>query len=270
MHHRIKQLFNPLRPAALTARYCWLRFKPGTSYADDFEDIAATMLLGGVERFVDVGANNGYSCSNTALAAMRGARGLCFEPSPIDFKRLRGFYRWAKRIECIPEGLSDTAGMVQLRCDGLLSAVTATEDVGLTNLLTGFYRHNASVISIHVDRLSAWLARRPDFAASDLLSIDVEGHELSVLRGIDWIRHPKPARCLIVETHANGKTRQWRHRDFDEIAALLARQGYRKMAASRNNTIWLHEEDLLDLRVREAKTRLPHYLWFYDEHSNRS
>ncbi len=267
MNGRIKTFFLPLRPVALAARYCRHRLRPNHSYADDFEDVATAMLLGGVERFVDVGANDGFSCSNTTLAALRGARGLCFEPNPADFSRLSGFYRLARRVECIPEGLSDSAKMVELRCDGLLSAITATEDAALTNLLAEYYRPTAAVINIQVNRLTEWLDWRPEFKTCDLLSIDVEGHELSVLRGIDWIRHPKPARCLIVETHAYGKTRQWRHRDFDEIAGLLARQGYRKLAASRNNTVWLHGEDLLDSRIDEAKNRFPQYLWFQDEYS---
>lgn len=262
MQSRLKEILRPFRPAVLASRYCWHRLGSRETYADDFEDVAAAVLLGGVKRFVDVGANDGVTCSNTVLAALHGARGLCFEPNPADFARLIGFYRWAKRIECIPAGLSDAAGTVELRCDGLLSAVTATEDAGLAKHLAEFRGQGALVISVPVDRLSDWLARRPEFRACDVLSIDVEGHELNVLRGIDWVRHPKPARCLIVETHSSGGTRQWRHRDFDEIADLLARNGYRKLAASRNNTFWLHGDDLLDSRIGAAKNRLPHYEWF--------
>jgi FkbM family methyltransferase len=262
MQSWLKKLLLPLRPVVLALRYGRQRWQPRASYADDFEDVAAALLLGGVKQFVDVGANDGLSCSNTALAALAGARGLCFEPNPAEFQRLRGFYRLASRVECIPEGLSDRAGTVELRCDGLLSAVTGTEDAGLTNLLAEHRSREDVVVSVRVDRLSAWLDRRPGFAASDLLSLDVEGHELSVLQGIDWTRHPKPARCFIVETHAGSETRQWRHRDFDQIASVLAGHGYRKLAASRNNTFWIHRDDLVDSRLAAAESRLPHYEWF--------
>jgi FkbM family methyltransferase len=220
------------------------------------------MLLGGIARFIDVGANDGISCSNTALAALRGARGLCFEPNPAAYSRLAGFYCCATRVDCIAQGLSDGGGEVELRCDGLLSAITATEDLALTALLADFNHDDAPLIRIPVERLGTWLDRRPEFQGCDLLSIDVEGHELNVLRGIDWDRHPKPARCLVIETHAHGVDRHWRHRDFDAIEDLLARHGYHKLAASRNNTFWLHREDRLDSAIGATKTRFHHYTWF--------
>jgi len=270
MKHPVKSVSQILRPVMLLGRYGWQRWMPKKTYADDLEDVAAEILLGGVSRFIDVGANDGTSCSNTALAAMHGARGLCFEPNPADYERLRGFYRWNRRIECIPVGLSERSGELQLRSDGLLSALTVTEDAGLTQLLAEHRRTDAPVVSIRVERLMDWLDRRPEFQTSDLLSLDVEGHELNVLRGTDWNRHSKPARCFVIETHGLGKERQWRHRDFDEIAALLDRQGYEKLAASRNNTIWLHREDRHESRLVAAKNRCPQYTWFSDEHPGQS
>ncbi len=32
-------------------------------------------------------------------------------------------------------------------------------------------------------------------------------------------------------------------RDFDMAARMLAGQGYQKLAASGNNTFWLHQQD---------------------------
>lgn len=256
------KLRQALRPAVFAGRYLRHRLRPRTSYADDHEDLAAWLLLDGIRSFIDVGANDGISCSNTALAALRGARGLCFEPNPAAYLRLANFYRLTPRIDCIAQGLSDTAGSVDLRCDGLLSAMTATEDVALTALLADFNQPDAPVIRVPVDRLGVWFDRRQEFQRCDLLSIDVEGHELNVLRGIDWDRLPRPARCVIIETHACGGGRQWRHRDFDAIDALLAQNGYCKLAASRNNTFWLHHEDRADASVAATKLQFSHYTWY--------
>lgn len=262
MNRLTQVLWRGLRPAVFGARYLRHRLKPKASYADDLEDVVAWQLLDGIERFIDVGANDGISCSNTALAAMRGASGLCFEPNPGAYSRLAALYRFVPRLECIARGLSDAGGTAELRCDGLLSAITATEDVALTALLTDFTQSDAPVISVPVDRLDVWMERRSKFQLCDLLSIDVEGHELSVLRGVEWMRRPKPARCIIIETHAHGGERQWRHRDFDAIEALLAQYGYGRIAASRNNTFWLHREDCVGSRIAAAKSRAPHYIWF--------
>jgi len=244
------------------ARFCRHRFWPRASYADDREDEVMWYLLSGVRRFIDVGANDGLTCSNTALAAFRGAYGLCFEPNPSVYKSLAGFYRLNSRIECIPEGLSDTNSSLELRCDGLLSSITMTEDTKLTNLLRQCGSSTAPRIQVNVSRLGDWLERRPDFVGCDLLSIDVEGHELSVLRGLDWIRVPSPARALIIETHAEGESGSWRHRDFDAIATLLDGHGYAKVAGSRNNTIWLHGGDPGFVRLESAKKQFSEINWY--------
>jgi len=262
MKARVTGWRDVLRPAYYWARHLRHRLVPRATYAADSEDVAAGLLLGGIARFIDVGANDGISLSNTALLAVRGARGLCFEPNPADFRRLREFYRWSRRIECVEEGLSDVSGSKELRSDGLLSAVTETEDPGLTKLLVRFTRTDAPLTTIRVATLSTWLDRRPDFQACDLLSIDVEGHELKVLGGIDWRRHPKPARCLIIETHSHGDQSSWLHRDYGAIDGLLVQQGYVKVAANQNNTFWLHREDRDERRLAEARRRFPGFTWF--------
>jgi FkbM family methyltransferase len=246
-----------------TCRYARHRVSPCETYSDDGEDVVIAELTGGVRSFLDIGANDGISVSNTALAALRGARGICFEPDPAMFRRLSGFYRFAGRIECVPQGISERAGTLELLCDGLLSYMPATEDRELSQLLSRYRRPEAELIKVPVAPLSDWLARRPDFAGCDLISIDVEGHELSVLRGIDWAAHPKPGRAFVIETHATNEGRlEWRHRDFDEIAGLLGEHGYAKVAASRNNTIWLHKDDILPGRVSAAASRSKGYEWF--------
>jgi FkbM family methyltransferase len=261
MSAKVKGWRDVLRPLYYWGRYFRHRLAPRPTYAADSEDLAAGLLLGRISRFVDVGANDGISLSNTTLLAMQGAHGLSFEPNAGDFRRLREFYRWSGRVECVEEGLSDESGTKALRSDGLLSAMTETEDPGLTKLLAGFARADAPLITIKVDRLSAWLDRRPGFVGCDVLSLDVEGHELNVLRGIDWARHPKPARCLIVETHSQGGSDAWLHRDYEAIGGLLARQGYAKVAANQNNTFWVHREDLDETRLAAARQRLPHFTW---------
>jgi FkbM family methyltransferase len=246
-----------------TCRYARHRVLPRATYSDDGEDLVISELTGGVRSFLDVGANDGITVSNTALAALLGASGICFEPDPAMFRRLGGFYRFAGRIECVPQGISDRDGTLELLCDGLLSYMPTTEDRGLSQLLSSYRRPEPQLIRVPVAPLSDWLAKRPDFIGCDLISIDVEGHELSVLRGIDWETHPKPGRCFVIETHSANEGRlDWRHRDFDQIAALLAEHDYTKVAASRNNTIWLHKDDVVSGRVASATSRSKGYEWF--------
>jgi FkbM family methyltransferase len=260
MKRRLGFLFR-LCPVLRSIRYAKHRLFPRDTYAADAEDTAAWILLGGVKSFVDVGANDGISCSNTFLFALRGAAGLCFEPDPANFVRLAGLYRCNRRIHCIAEGVSVAAGQVAMRCDGLLSTITATEDAGLKLLLAGWRSAEAVVVEIKVNALAHWFSCQPAFAGCDVLSIDVEGHELNVLRGIDWAATPKPARCLIVETHAKGAAGSWCHRDLGGISELLAAHGYREAAKSANNTFWLHADDIVASRFATVKAMFPRYQW---------
>lgn len=244
-------------------RYIVHRCFPRGSHADHQEDRVVCALLGRVRTFMDVGANDGLSSSNTALMAFRGARGICFEPNPDVFLRLKSFYQWTKRVECVPEGLSEKRGSLPLRCDGLLSAMPVTEDGNLVRLLAKFRQENECLVEVPVSRLSDWLSKRPDFIGCDLISIDVEGHELNVLRGVDWSIHPKPCRAFIIETHAMHEGQDvWRHRDYGAIAELLVAHGFHKISASRNNTIWLHEADLNKELTAKAKAVAPDFTWF--------
>lgn len=250
-----------LRPLVRVLSYGRHRLAPQRTYAADYEDVAAWTLLGGVNTFVDVGANDGFTCSNTFLFAMRGARGFCFEPDPENFKRLSQWYRCQSRVRCIQQGMSDRAGRLEMRSDGLLSAIIATDDVGLGQLLATWRNPDAALVEIEVSTLAHYFLQQPDHIPCDVLSIDVEGHELSVLRGIDWEATPKPARCVIVETHSFAGATPWRHRDFNEIAELLKERGYREVAASQNNTFWLSVDEVASPRTEEARLLLPHYQW---------
>ena len=253
---------RPLRHQwLLPLRYLRHRLIPRATYAADREDVAVQCLLSSVERFIDVGANDGFACSNSFLFAVNGTRGICFEPEPSNFARLSSLLRFKRRVRCISQGLSDREWTVQMSSDGLLSSIDSTDDPGLADLLDEHRTSDAALVEASVSCLAKWLEQFFEFVGRDFISIDVEGHELHVLEGIDWQCTPKPARCLAIETHAVGVEKSWRHRDFDQIQALLDARGYVRVAASANNTFWLHREDVDDVRLREARRRLPGYIW---------
>ncbi|MBK9990378.1 MAG: FkbM family methyltransferase [Verrucomicrobia bacterium] len=258
MHGFLRKL---IQPAAFQCRYWRHRLFPCVGYAADREDELIWLLLGRVDRFTDIGANDGFTCSNTFLFAIRGAEGLCFEPDPANYSRLAWLYRMQQKVRYIPVGISDKQDVLMMRCDGLLSTITATEDAGLEPLLRGWRSSQILLREVHVTTLAHWFNINPDFGSGDVLSIDVEGHEWPVLKGIDWLATPKPARCIIIETHAFGAHASWRHRDYDAIDSLLASYCYTRVVESANNTIWLHADDFVATRIKEARMRLPQYNW---------
>ena len=71
------------------------------SYAQHGEDLLIEQLLGKIEIFIDVGANDGVLFSNTYKFTKQGARGLCLEPCPSTFFKLRLNHLFHPRVKCI-------------------------------------------------------------------------------------------------------------------------------------------------------------------------
>ena len=79
-------------------------------------------------------------------------------------------------------------------------------------------------------------------AQCDLLSIDVEGHELNVLKAIDFQRYT--FRAVVIETHLinSDGSYKWRHRDLEKIEGLLSKYDYQVVHRTWVNTIYLHSQ----------------------------
>jgi FkbM family methyltransferase len=212
------------------------------SYATHGEDLVAQKHLGSVEFFVDIGAGDGIAGSNTFYFAIRGASGVCFEPLKESYAKLRSLYLFSRRVICRNCGISDEAREADIVDLQDCSYIPETEDAAHTRLLP-FERHAQPTRRI---RLLPFLEAMRGItlpSVIDLLDIDVEGHELSVLRSIPFDRYA--FRLIILETHLLEETgeRVWKHRDFDEMNGLLAQHGYRAICRTRANTFYSRDTD---------------------------
>lgn len=69
---------------------------------------------GGPERFfLDVGANDGVSNSNTRRLAERGWYGVCVEPEPRAFAILSALYRDTPEVACLPVLAGPRSGLAR-------------------------------------------------------------------------------------------------------------------------------------------------------------
>lgn len=238
-------------------KYTWNKFKPQLTYAQDNEDLVILELFGNINKFIDIGANDGITCSNTFLFSLRGAEGLMFEPTSAMFSLLVSLYSLNSLVVCINEGLSNKEHKISIKSDGLLSYIPETQDKKLKELLSKHYSENSTFEQISVKPLNYWLQHYLNFRQCDFVSLDVEGHELSVLQGIDFTRFQ--TKCFIVETHARGNLVNWLHRDYEAIDQLLSQNGYRAVLRNRINTFWLHDSGLNSEKLQEVCNKFSSY-----------
>lgn len=138
------------------------------SYSQAGQDTFVYDLFGDTGFFVDIGAEDGITHSNTYALGLMGWDGICVEPDPASFQELH------RNRSCLRfnTAISDHNGAVTVYPSGQVAPC-----VTLASLLES--------------------ADAPPIL--DYLSIDVEGHELAVLAGMDWKRWD--VRCITIETN---------------------------------------------------------------------
>ena len=165
------------------------------SYAQEGEDMVLARLFEAQTTgfYVDVGAHHPKRFSNTYYFYKRGWRGINIEPNP-DAAPL--FARARSRDTTLTLGVSDVEGeMTYYRFN---EPALNSFDETLSNSRVGKDCWIVGTSTVPVRRLDNLLrAHLPAGTAIDFLTVDVEGHDLQVLRSNDWtVSRP---RCVIVE-----------------------------------------------------------------------
>jgi len=137
---------------------------------------------GGV--FVDIGAHDGEALSNTCYFERElGWSGLCVEPNPAVFGRLRA----NRRCACLNCGISDRAGTLAfLQLPGELEMGSGfVEHYDPRSAFAARPPPGARRLEVPVRRLMDVLAEH-GMRRVDYLSIDTEGADFAILRSIDF------------------------------------------------------------------------------------
>lgn len=132
----------------------------------------------------DVGANVG-EWTTSLLGLLEGARFKghlhCFEPAPAAFSELQSAMarnRIGENVICVNAGLSDSDGTMELYINGKSAGINSF----YKRRLEGFdisYGERETVQVTTVDNY----CRKNGISNIDFLKVDVEGHELAVMRG---------------------------------------------------------------------------------------
>jgi FkbM family methyltransferase len=166
------------------------------------------------EKALDIGANIGYMSS--ILGARLGSSGSLwsFEPHPELFDHLSSNVQlFASNKDFVPvrlcnTALSDQDGSALLRCPGDFASNEGTATLGPIG--PGAALSTFTVATQRADTLFG-----SDYFG--VVKLDVEGHELSVLRGASALLAEKRMRDIVFEDHLGPGS---------EVCALLEEYGY--------------------------------------------
>ena len=197
------------------------------SQADE-DEILAKLLPDSAGLYVDVGANHPWDCSNTWQFYKRGWRGILAEPVPM-FQPTLLRHRTGDAI--FPVAASNRAGYAVLRFNGPVSSFRADWPIETrahlvveTMKLTDIIRQFPGFMKLAIKR-GGW----------DLCSIDVEGHELEVLEGIDFSVFRPKVMCVEYISYTDNNTGIDLSADWEPI---LLDNGYKFVEQTSFNKIY--------------------------------
>lgn len=171
---------------------------------------------------LDIGANVGDIAKN-ALITWPDAKVICFEPVSTTFQILtENLNRYTDRVILFKKALSDIDGTGQIN-------ITSFHGANSMEHQSAFHKYfNPHVREVEKETIE--LVRLDDIAQKfpakliDIMKIDVEGHELKVLKGgIQFLS--KSVDTIIIEI-ALQRDNSWENQSVFEIFSLLHSLGF--------------------------------------------
>ncbi len=173
--------------------------------------------------FVEIGAADGIFLSNTYLLEMKyNWKGICIEPIPDQYKKL------TNNRKCICENVG-----VYNKSDIEIEFAICEDN----KLLSGIYNYidhhkntvdnNKKIFNLRTKTLTEILDKNNSPSFIEYLSLDTEGSELEILKGIDFNKYKfgiidiehnyiEPRRTLIKELLLNNNYEYLRENNWDD------------------------------------------------------
>lgn len=172
------------------------------------------------DRVWDVGANVGHYTAIFAELCGETGRIYAFEPSPENHAKLRQATADLGNVTAFQLGLSDRRGSASFE--------QGADDLGATShVLTGTAEGGGSVAAIDVEVMTGdALVSEHKAEPPNVVKIDVEGHELEVLRGLATQLAGPDIRDVFIEVHFSLLEAQGRPGVPDEIVQVLSAAGF--------------------------------------------
>ena len=138
--------------------------------------------------FVDIGAHDGQTFSNSLFFEELGWSGICIEPNPDIFTILSS----NRKCKCVNLAVSDKTGNASFfQINSGPDMLSGLADEYTQNSISRIYdemKSNPNAFS-YIDVQTDTFNNIVDFIDIDFLSIDTEGNELKILQSIDFNKY---------------------------------------------------------------------------------
>jgi len=133
--------------------------------------------------FIDIGAHDGITFSNSKFFEEIGWIGICIEPNPKVFKTLQS----NRTNRCVMKAISDKIGTAQFfqildGPDMLSGLVDEYTQSSIERINSDIKSYKYDYIEVELDTFSNIVNQ----TKIDFLSLDTEGNELKILQNIDF------------------------------------------------------------------------------------
>lgn len=184
---------------------------------------------------VDVGANDGYTVSNSYPLITAGWKAVLVEPLPQCYEKLVARYGTNEAIQLVNAGCGETEGKAEIFLgkdhEGGLYATLSQDD-------NEWFRQNRTTdkVEVEIRSLTRVLDECRVPAKFGMLSVDTEGFDLTVLRSLDFNRY-RPS-TIITEDDPLLMPPPPEQRTDAAKDAFLESVGYRKARRFGRNSVW--------------------------------
>ena len=191
--------------------------------------------------FIEIGANDGINCGVCLPLADVGWTGHCFEPDPGSFKKCVDNHKMNEKVSCYNIAVSDKNEQVKLRLAGMGSTTSDEYFETAKNISWSGLRTNTQTIIVEAvslnDICEKHINNQKEF---EVLSIDVEGSELEILKAFDFEKwRPKIIFIELTDEHP----------DFQKYPKIIEKEKEcRRLIESKNYSL-IHKDNINSVYV---------------------
>ena len=217
------------------------KHKAKYSYSQCGEDLIVNFVFNAIKiknpTYVDIGAHHPTYLSNTYLFYQKGCHGICIEPDPYLFKKIKA---QRPRDICLNIG----AGINQEKSADFYIMTTRTLNTFSKQEAERYQTYGTDKIEKIIkmplqninDILNRYCNSNCSSSKPNFISLDIEGLDFEIIQTFDFSKYKPEVFCIETLTYTETKSEQ----KITKIIDFMKSQNYFVYADTYINTIFVH------------------------------